>query len=189
MAEKNPTDLPEDPSKTPPERPLECTECKRAIRVRYTEVIGDSCSSLSMCAECPQLEKHLQGTVSDTTTTSFEGSAGLACGNCGTTLEAIRVGALVGCSSCYEVFSSILIEELQNNQSLPNHLSTGKRSQMLHLGRSPGESKEMTVSVRLLALNEALNETLAKEDYEQAALLRDQIRALTDKKGSEDAQQ
>jgi protein arginine kinase activator len=30
-------------------------------------------------------------------------------------------------------------------------------------------------------LNEALNETLKKEDYEQAAWLRDQIKAITEK--------
>jgi protein arginine kinase activator len=34
--------------------------------------------------------------------------------------------------------------------------------------------------MRLLALNEALNETIQREDYEQAALLRDQIKAITD---------
>jgi protein arginine kinase activator len=35
-------------------------------------------------------------------------------------------------------------------------------------------------SSRLLALNEALKETLSREDYEQAAWLRDQIKALTE---------
>ncbi len=179
---------PEDILKNPPERPLECSECRRVIRVRYTEVIGNTCNSLSMCSECPELEKRLQGTKGTQSSLPADGATGLACGNCGTTLEAIRIGTLVGCSTCYEVFESVIIDELQRAQSIPSRLISGKRSQILHMGRSPGEAKEMSISVRLVALNEALNETLAKEDYEQAALLRDQIRDLTEKKGSENVQ-
>lgn len=115
-----------------------------------------------------------------------EGGTGLACGNCGTTLDAIRIGTLVGCGSCYEVFENVIIDELQKAHSIPGRLINGKRSQVLHIGRAPGENKEMTVSLKIVALNEALNEMLAKEDYEQAALLRDQIKALTEKKGGED---
>ena len=42
---------------------------------------------------------------------------------------------------------------------------------------------EISPTLRLIALNEALDETLIREDYEQAALLRDQIRALKEKSG------
>lgn len=189
--------VPKEPAKEPPEdvlknaseRPLECSECRRPIRFRYSEVIGDYCNSYSMCSECPELEKKLQGSKDAAISTPIEGSTGLACGNCGTTLEAIRIGTLVGCSTCYDVFENILIEELQRAQSLPLRLASVKKPQVLHIGRLPGERKEMTPSLRLVALNEALNETLAREDYEQAALLRDQIRALTEKKGNDNAKQ
>lgn len=188
MTEKTPPDQPEDILKNIPERPLECSECRRAIRVRYTEVVGDVITSISMCSECPELEKRLHGNKNTAYATPVEGATGLACGNCGTTLEAIRIGTLVGCSSCYEVFENVIIDELYRVPSIPAKLASGKRTQMLHIGRSPGESKEMSLSVRIVALNEALNETLAREDYEQAALLRDQIRDLTEKKEKDDAQ-
>ena len=55
-----------------------------------------------------------------------------------------------------------------------------KKSHPIHIGRAPGESLAISPSSRLLALNEALKETLNREDYEQAAWLRDQIKALTD---------
>ncbi|MFA6915447.1 MAG: UvrB/UvrC motif-containing protein [Parachlamydiales bacterium] len=189
MTEKPPSEQqPEDILKNTPERPLECSECRRAIRVRYTEVIGDVLSSISMCSECPELEKRLRGNKGAAYATPLEGGTGLACGNCGTTLEAIRIGTLVGCSSCYEVFENVIIDELYRAQSIPPKLTSSKRTQMLHIGRAPGESKEMSLSVRIVALNEALNETLAREDYEQAALLRDQIRDLTEKKGNDNVQ-
>lgn len=188
MTEKPAPEQPDDFLKNAPERPLECSECRRAIRVRYTEVIGDAITSISMCAECPELEKRLRGNKGPAYATPIEGATGLACGNCGTTLEAIRIGTLVGCSSCYEVFENVIIDELYRAQSLPAKIANAKRTQMLHIGRAPGESKEMSLSVRIVALNEALNETLAREDYEQAALLRDQIRDLTEKKGKDDVQ-
>lgn len=179
---------PEDILKDMPERPLECSECRRQIRFRYTEVIGDACTSFSMCSECPELEKKLQGTKGPAMPHSTEGT-GLACGNCGTTMEAIRIGSLVGCSTCYDVFENVLIDEFQRAQSLPLRMANVKRTQVLHIGRPPGEHQEITPSLQLVALNEALNETLAKEDYEQAALLRDQIRALTEKKENSNGQQ
>ncbi len=42
--------------------------------------------------------------------------------------------------------------------------------------------QEINPSLRILALNEALNEMLKSEKYEQAAWLRDQIKALTDER-------
>ncbi|MBB64423.1 MAG: hypothetical protein CMO81_05110 [Waddliaceae bacterium] len=52
------------------------------------------------------------------------------------------------------------------------------KSTPVHVGRAPGQSAEMSPTLRLVALNEALKETLSREDYEQAAWLRDQIKEL-----------
>ena len=52
----------------------------------------------------------------------------------------------------------------------------------LHIGRAPGEVVEINPTLRLIALNEALDETLIREEYEQAAVLRDQITAFKEKK-------
>lgn len=165
------------------ERPLECTECRRPLRILYTEIVGNVINEVGMCSECPELQKRLKGTREAAHPALLqEGSTGLACGNCGMTLDSIRVGMLLGCDRCYEVFESVLVEELIRSQALPSRITDSKRSQILHIGRSPNESAGMTPSLKLLALNEALSETLAREDYEQAALLRDQIKAITLKK-------
>lgn len=164
-----------------PDRPLECSECKKPIQVIYTEVIGDVMTHTSMCADCPELQRRLYGETRIPLANGFvEGVAGLACGNCGTTLEAIHVGTPLGCSVCYEVFNDILYGELVAAEKVPSRIATAKKTLPLHIGRVPGQAPEMSASLRLLALNEALNETLKREDYEQAAWLRDQIKALTD---------
>lgn len=164
----------------PPERPLECSECRKPIAVRYTEIIGDAITHTSMCADCPELRRRLFGSNYSELSGLSEGQAGLACGNCGTTLEAVRTGNLLGCHVCYEVFDEIILSELQTAGKFGLRLANAKKSTPVHIGRSPGETREINPAMRLLALNEALTETLKKEDYEQAAWLRDQIKALTD---------
>lgn len=164
-----------------PDRPLECSECKKPISVCYTEIIGSQLTRTCMCADCPELHRRLHRAPAHHSPYSLEeNTTGLACGNCGTTLESLRVGTPLGCSVCYEVFSDILIGEMLAAEKIPGRLATIKKSIPLHIGRAPGESQAINPSLRLLALNEALTETLKKEDYEQAAWLRDQIKALTE---------
>lgn len=163
------------------DRPLECGECKKNITVHYTEVVGNNITTTAMCADCPELQKRLHGIPSpEAAAAQSEMGAGLACGNCGTTLEALRVGAPLGCSVCYEVFDAIMLQEMLASEKVPPRLATQKKSLPVHIGRAPGESLQINPALRLLALNEALSDTLKKEDYEQAAWLRDQIKALTE---------
>lgn len=175
----------EDIPESNAERPLECGKCKKPIKVLYTEIIGNSIVRTSMCADCPELLRHLRGIESgDKSTGQLEGVADLCCGNCGTTLEEIKRGHFLGCEECYNIFGDILISELLAANKLPSRLVNVKKSVPIHIGRTPGEPFTINVASRLLALNEALSETLRREDYEQAALLRDQIRDLTEKEKS-----
>ncbi len=172
---------PEENLEKTPDRPLECSECKKPISVYYTEIVGHNITHTCMCADCPELQRRLRGTPPVPSLGAItEPGGGLACGNCGTTLEAVRVGARLGCSECYSVFEDVLLAELLALGKIPARLSTVKKSLPFHLGRTPGEILEINPSLRLLALNEALSETLKREDYEQAAWLRDQIKALTE---------
>jgi protein arginine kinase activator len=176
MAEKN------IPPPKKPDRPFECGECKKPIKVVYTEIIGNTVTHTSMCADCPELQKRLHGTsYLAHAGVLYEPGAGLACGNCGTTLAALRMGNPLGCNVCYEIFEEPLLNEIQAAKKMPAWINLSKKSQPIHIGRAPGEAQEINPSLRLLALNEALSETLKREDYEQAALLRDQIKALTEK--------
>lgn len=168
------------------ERPLECGECKKPIAVVYTEIIGNTFTKTVMCNDCPCLKKRLFGEAHPLPYATLpEGGAGLACGACGTTLDSIRRGAPLGCSQCYEIFDEVILTELQQAKKLPHHINILKKGAPVHIGKAPGERQEINPSTRLLALNEALSETLKREDYEQAAMLRDQIKALTDEKNEE----
>lgn len=170
------------PEEKAPDRPLECTECKKPVAVYYTEIVGPAITRNCMCVDCPVLQRKLYGDrpTAEEGNLPSEVSAELVCGNCGTTLESVQVGGSLGCSMCYDVFEDVLISELSSMEKIPSRLVLARKSQLLHQGRVRGESVEISPSMRLLALNEALNEMLKREDYEQAAQLRDQIKALTD---------
>jgi protein arginine kinase activator len=98
------------------------------------------------------------------------------------------MGNPLGCSECYSVFSDVLISELISLERIPSRIKKdilAKKTQPLHLGKAPNKPLTIPSSSRLSALNEALNEALKKENYEQAAWIRDQIKDLTEK-GAED---
>jgi protein arginine kinase activator len=160
-------------------RPLECSECRKPTKICYTEVVGNKKERCMMCADCPQLEKRLhgQGVVSSAGTSS-KVTTSLACGHCSTTLDNFKMGNFLGCSECYSVFGDLIVDELIKAGSISHHLSTNHRTEPLHRGRSPGQASEVSPTLKLIALNEALDETLVREDYEQAAQLRDQIEQL-----------
>ena len=161
-----------------PERPLECTECKRPIAVDYSEVVGEQVSELSMCSQCPVLQRRLHGAAAEERgEAARQEAAGLACGECGTTLEEVRTGSPLGCPSCYTVFEDVISYELQQAGRISRRLGrTPSKSEPLHIGRGPGDLAQINPDIKLVALDEALQATLEGEDYEGAAWLRDQIK-------------
>lgn len=168
------------------ERPVECSGCKKPTKVIYKEMIGNSLMITEMCSDCPILEQKLHGTPSqETASENLAKGPGLACGGCEMLLESVKMGNPLGCSQCYNVFGDYLISELIEEQKIPSHLKKGltvRKNQPIHTGKSAGKQVNMPASNRFTELNEALNEALKKENYEEAAWLRDQIKALVEKK-------
>lgn len=164
----------------PCEKPLECSECKKEGSVIYTEMTKNGIVKTAMCEDCPILQQRLYGSSGPIFSENDQATqSSLCCGNCGTTLEDVRTGNPLGCETCYDIFSDVLVMEMLASNKISQRLNPAKKSSPLHIGRSPGQSAKINPSLRLIALNEALNETLAREDYEQAAWLRDQIKELT----------
>jgi protein arginine kinase activator len=169
-----------------PERHIECSECKKPIAIIYTEIVGKMIYKVAMCKDCPMLRQKLYGTHSHITVNPESLAAGLCCGGCGTTADEVKMSVPLGCQLCYEVFSDLILQELALQERLP-FAQRGKKEAPMHLGKRPGQSTEVTPAMKLVALHQALHETLKREDYEQAAWLRDQIKALTETKESEKA--
>ncbi len=163
------------------DRPVECGQCKRPVKIIYKEVSMQSTVCTEMCADCPVLQQKVHGDVSKEGKNTSE----LCCGYCATSLESIKIGGPLGCAECYVAFGDYLVGELIAADSIPSDLQrklSSQRSHAIHIGKTPDKPLNASLSTRMASLNEALNEALKRENYEQAAWLRDQIKNLKEDK-------
>ncbi|MGM0439983.1 MAG: UvrB/UvrC motif-containing protein [Chlamydiota bacterium] len=146
------------------EKPLDCTNCHKAVEVYYTVIEGSRLVRSKMCAACPLLQKKLR--CEEHIGLRYEGgNTELSCPNCGTVAEDIVTRKGLGCSKCYQIFDDKIIELI----------STSGSCLLEHVGRKPEERLLFSPALRLVQLNEILEETLDNENFEQAAWIRDQI--------------
>lgn len=91
------------------------------------------------------------------------------CEQCGTTYAEFQKSGMLGCAACYQAFKTPLTALLQRV-----HGNTQ------HAGRVPGGAHNGTsIRMNIDRLRQKLQKAIADEEYEQAAKLRDTIRALT----------
>jgi protein-arginine kinase activator protein McsA len=90
------------------------------------------------------------------------------CPTCGLPLRSYRETLFLGCSDCYEAFEDVLIRDLRKYHGATKHC-----------GRAPsGENAEKSPLVALEELRRQLEVAVAREDFELAARLRDEIKKL-----------
>lgn len=91
------------------------------------------------------------------------------CQQCGMTYPEFQKCGMLGCAECYQAFKTPLTSLLQRV-----HGNTQ------HAGRVPGGVHSGTsIRMNIERLRQRLQKAVADEEYEQAAKLRDAIRALT----------
>jgi protein arginine kinase activator len=158
------------------DRPVECSQCKKNIKFTYKEIVRGQVQCFEMCADCPILEAKLHGQKAAEITAE---TSTIFCGECHTSLEAVKMGNPVGCAECYEVFGDLILDELLAREKIPERMKQAikeRKVEGVHV-----KEKGIVPINQLVELNEALNEALRKENYEQAAILRDQIKQLKEK--------
>lgn len=93
------------------------------------------------------------------------------CPKCGTSFEEIVRSGKVGCADCYRTFYDKLLPSIQRIHGKIKH--SGKVT-----NSAPVESKEETAEEKIEKLKIAMNEAVAKQEFETAAKIRDEIKAL-----------
>lgn len=166
-------------------RPLECSQCKKPICVIYKEIANNSLDVSQMCEHCPILKRKLHGEQPENPGLKWsKGKQGLCCMNCGTSLDTLGVSSQLGCSECYSIFEHVIAEILHNENLIPKKMKTVMKKTkqcQLHVGKSPHVESSPLLSTQMTDLHTALRDALKKENYEQAATLRDQIKELKEK--------
>ena len=161
-----------------------CDQCgARAAVVHLTQVVNNEITTSHLCEECAA-EKGLEanGPPPNLPLADFLATMGgdepsstgtlnedLVCSFCGLTARDFKEVGRLGCPQCYTTFESHLRSLLRRVHGGTQHV--GK----VYLPPDPTSSER---EKRLEALRRKLERAVESEDFERAAELRDEIRAL-----------
>lgn len=154
-----------------------CENCgKHPATTHIHTVVNGVATEKNLCGYCAALlgyPKFGQDSISHLLSSLFGETAHaqketVRCPVCGASFSDIAQTGKVGCSACYETFYEQLLPSLKRI-----HGSTR------HIGKTP-EPTDLVVPKpdRLSELQQKLQELIRNEDFEEAAVVRDQIKAL-----------
>ncbi len=162
-----------------------CQRCnERPATVHLTKVINYEKTELHLCEICAKeaggelglifepnfsfqnlIAGLLEGEVSVNPQLNSHGRE-IQCQNCGLTFTDFRRGGLLGCGECYRYFQSGLEPLIKKVHSSARHSGKVPR-------RTGGKVR---IRKEIESLRSQLQSAIKGEDYEKAALLRDEIR-------------
>ena len=163
-----------------------CEDCKqKPATIHYTQVIGGVSREMHLCAACMQKRKggfdlgDMQGLLSSLLSgmeASGEDGAEkrapevktLKCSRCGMEFARFRKTGMLGCAQCYQDFRTQLAPILKRIHGRTQHAG--------HV--PPSVDRAQRVREEMDRLKAEMNEAVRQENFERAAQLRDQIRAL-----------
>jgi protein arginine kinase activator len=160
-----------------------CRRCTKPATLHITEIKSGQVRSLHLCENCAKdyLASVTPGTSGEETSAEAEGfgEAGgddpheVACPDCGMTFKKFRSQGRLGCARDYDLFREKLVPLLESIHS-----------ERQHIGKCPQQQPHLTRRNQELArLKTELKSAIEAEDYEQAAKLRDAIRATEQSSG------
>lgn len=155
-----------------------CQNCKKKqASIHFVKVINGKKTEMHLCDECaPQKEMGGFGSFGFGIGDILGGMLGggtlghnrLVCDMCKTDFDTFSKTGKLGCSKCYEVFEEYLDAPLKRIHGSSKHI-----------GKSPKRIKnEQPKQNPIEALKSQLADAIKKEDFESAAKLRDEIRAI-----------
>jgi protein arginine kinase activator len=158
-----------------------CSRCgKNVATVHVKQVINGEVSEEHLCEACAgnsfsfgtwDLNKVFSG--------GFTGMRGATCPNCGMALSEFNSTGRLGCSKCYEAFSEQLSPVIDKFHGVKRHRGKIKL-------RRIGQNSDIFLqnpdlankNYERLALQKQLSELVELEKFEDAAAVRDKIKAL-----------
>ena len=153
---------------------MKCQKCTNAATLHITEVIADNqFEELHLCEQCAQ-----QYLYEPQPKTGGKGSSAeqldegmfsqQECPSCGMKFVDFRNTGRLGCPHDYQVFRDDLLPLLENIHG-----------ETRHVGKTPRRSPQLReAETELIQLRNRLKLAVNKEDYEEAARIRDRIRQL-----------
>jgi len=155
-----------------------CQLCKqKEATVHFTQIVNQQKMEMFVCEQCAAENSKLKINL-NMLLSGFMGSGGLGgiantpvqavkCKGCGMSIEEFNKTGRLGCSKCYEVFGDsiqAMLKQIHGN--------------VKHHGKIPARISDSIKQARELEdLKTRLRQCIQTEDYEQAAIIRDKIKA------------
>jgi protein arginine kinase activator len=165
---------------------MKCEFCDEPATVHVTNIIHKKKREVHLCEGCarekqiipeaaqeinvPALLQMVLGQLPAPTRVDPDETS---CTDCGITYAQFRAQGRLGCPNDYEEFRAQL-------EPLLERVHCGRTR---HLGKIPGRRRKVLGKARRVELEAALRTAISSERYEDAARIRDQIKAL----GTDDA--
>jgi len=177
-----------------------CNVCKKnQATVHLTEIINDQVKELHVCEECArkkgiEMEKHfglsdlLAGLADFEETITKTGEIKkIKCPSCGMTYDDFKKIGQLGCADCYCAFRTSLEPLLKKIHGSTKHLgkATEANAKMAVTPAHSKAGKATNISNPQVSKKELLKAQLKKaiemEEFEQAAKIRDKMKAMEKK--------
>lgn len=157
-----------------------CNVCGKAdATIHLTEIINGQMLELHLCEVCGNEKEGglklqfsfndlLLGLTDYSNLKAGEKKEAAKCASCGLTYEEFSKAGRLGCPACYQSFGRVLYSLIKRVQKGTQH--TGKR---------PGKAPDGAVNpADLRLLREQLRKAIEREEFEEAARVRDRIKQL-----------
>ena len=157
-----------------------CSVCKKSeATVHLTQIIENKMQTIDLCESCSKakgvddptgysLASILLGLGASQELAKAGGSEELKCAQCGFALADFKKAGRLGCAECYSTFADALQAPLKSM-----HKATR------HVGKVPQTAQPVPdYTEKLRSLQKKLEQAVAKESFEQAAVLRDEIKKV-----------
>src|SRR4051794_15983572 len=157
---------------------MKCQSCGLPATVHFTNIVGGKKQEWHLCRECSEkqqllknqelnLSAILQTVIGQQLGNPTDELARLTCPACGIKYMEFKAGGRLGCPQDYKVFQSAL-------EPLLERIHRARR----HVGKIPPHATANETRQReLMDLRLQLRQAVEQEAYEEAARLRDLIRA------------
>lgn len=170
---------------------MECQECqKRPATLHFRQLINGNKTKIHICEACAQEKGYFMhqqdegyslhnllsslfnfdyGQLDSSTEETFNYTDDLRCPKCNLTLSEFKRTGKFGCAQCYETFSVRL-------DPIFRRVHSGNTK---HYGKIPKRmGGDLHIKKKLKAYQDKLEQLIKDEAFEQAAIVRDQIKEL-----------
>lgn len=162
---------------------MQCESCgEYEANVHLTHVVNGMTREVHVCEECAGKNGiNINGAMSLTdilvglgALEEAEDGGGKACPFCRLTAAELRKGSRPGCAVCYETFGAEL-------KTILTDMQKGAK----HVGKAPGVKAMAAKSIQAEDMERQLEDAVAREDFEAAARIRDEIKTVKAPEGLE----